>query len=71
MASFYPKTYIWNTFLQECEQMMEAETGKKYKWEDVYPTKTEKEDILEELFMKHASLENIILRNRLLRDKIK
>ena len=69
MVKFTPKTYIWNTFLQECEQMMEAETGLKYMWEDVYPTKTQKQDILDELFMKRASLEDIVLRNRVYNEK--
>ena len=69
MVKFNPETYIWNTFLQECEQMMEAETGQTYKWEDVYPTKTQKQDILDELFLKHASLEDIVLRNRVCNEK--
>ena len=70
MSQFYPKTYIWNTFLKECEHMIQAETGETYKWEDVYPTKTQKQDILDELFIKHASLESIVLRNRIIKEKI-
>tara|TARA_Y100000816_G_scaffold290456_1_gene279171 strand:+ start:472 stop:687 length:216 start_codon:yes stop_codon:yes gene_type:complete len=69
MVKICPKTYIWNTFLQECEQMMEAETGQTYQWKDVYPTKTQKQDILNEIFLKHASLEDIVLRNKVYNGK--
>ncbi len=69
MDKLNPNTQIWMSFLQECEEMMEKETGKKYMWEDIYPTNTQKLKILDELFIKHASLPNIILRSRVIKDK--
>lgn len=69
MDKFNPNTHIWTTFLLECEQMIEEETGQTYVWEDVYPTKTQKKEILDKLFIKHASLQDIILRNKILKEK--
>ena len=69
MDMFNPNTYIWTKFLLECKEMIEEETGQTYEWEDVYPRKTQKQEILDKLFIKHASLEDIILRNKILNEK--
>jgi hypothetical protein len=63
------KTLLWNTFLNECLQITEKETGHTHQWDNIYPTNKQREDILDGLFMKRASLGAIILRNRSLNKK--
>ena len=58
------RALLWNTFLQECQLLAEKETGQPHQWENIFPTNKHREDILDELFMKSASLGAIILRNR-------
>jgi hypothetical protein len=58
------RALLWNTFLQECQLLAEKETGQPHQWENIFPTNKQREDILDELFMKSASLGAIILRNR-------
>lgn len=60
------RTLLWNSFLEECQLLTEKETGKPHQWETI-PTKKQKEDILEELFMKRASLEEIVFRHKILK----
>lgn len=57
---------LWNTFLHECQLLTEKETGKLHQWENIYPTNKQREDILDEIFIKRASLEDIVLRNRVI-----
>ena len=57
---------LWNTFLKECQILTEKETNQPHKWENVYPTNKQRENILDELFMKRASLGTIILRKRVI-----
>jgi len=58
------RALLWNTFLQECQVLTEKETGQPHQWENIFPTNKQREDILDELFMKRASIGAIILRNR-------
>jgi hypothetical protein len=58
------KAHLWTTFLEECQLMIETETNHPYEWVNIYPTQKQKEDILDELFLKRASIGAIILRNR-------
>lgn len=58
------RALLWNTFLQECQLLTEKETEQPHQWENIFPTNKQREDILDELFMKRASLGAIILRNR-------
>lgn len=58
------RALLWNTFLHECQLLTEQETGHSHQWKNIYPTNKQREDILDELFMKRASLGAIILRNR-------
>ena len=58
------KSHLWTTFLQECQTIIETETQQEHEWVNIYPTQKQKEDILDELFMKRASIGAIILRNR-------
>ena len=58
------KALLWTTFLKECQLLTEKETRKPHQWENIYPTNKQREDILDELFMKRASIGAIILRNR-------
>ena len=58
------KALLWNTFLQECQLLTEKETKQPHQWENIYPTNKQREDILDELFTKRASIGAIILRNR-------
>ena len=58
------KALLWTTFLKECQLLTEKETGQSHQWENIFPTNKQREDILDELFMKRASLGAIILRNR-------
>lgn len=58
------KALLWTTFLKECQLLTEKETRQSHKWENIYPTNKQREDILDELFMKRASIGAIILRNR-------
>ena len=58
------RALLWNTFLQECKLLTEKETGQPQQWVNIFPTNKQREDILDELFMKRASLGAIILRNR-------
>ncbi len=57
------RALLWNTFLQDCQVLTEKETGQSHQWENIFPTNKQR-DILDELFMKRASLGAIILRNR-------
>ncbi len=58
------KALLWTTFLKECQLLTEKETRQSHQWENIYPTNKQREDILDELFMKRASIGAIILRNR-------
>ena len=55
---------LWNTFLKECQLLTEKDTGQPHEWENIYPTNKQREDIVDEVFLKRASLGAIILRNR-------
>lgn len=55
----------WLNFQEECKRMLEEETGYKYNLieADVAGiTQKSKKQLLDGLFLKHASLENIVLR---------
>jgi hypothetical protein len=55
---------LWTTFLKECQLLTEKETKQPHQWDNIYPTNKQREDILDGLFMKNASIGAIILRNR-------
>ena len=57
---------LWTTFLKECQLLTEKETKQPHQWENIYPTNKQREDILDELFMKRASLGAIVLRKKVL-----
>lgn len=60
------KVLLWNTFLHECQLLTEKETKQPHQWENIYPTNKQREDILDELFIKRASLGAIVLRNNVI-----
>ena len=58
---------LWNIFLRDCQLLTEKETKIPHQWENIYPTNKQRKDILDKLFIKKASLGEIILRNRVIK----
>ena len=63
MTDFSRNFTLWNEFLDECKNTIEGE----YKWETVklkgHPTGEEHEKIIDEIFIKRASLPQIVKRH--------
>tara|TARA_B100001175_G_C19343248_1_gene558532 strand:+ start:54 stop:263 length:210 start_codon:yes stop_codon:yes gene_type:complete len=63
MTDFRANLTLWNSFLDECKNTTEGE----YKWETVklkgHPTEEEHKKIIDEIFIKRASLPQIVKRH--------
>ena len=73
---FHTQFLLWEEFIQECTKKLEdskhIELDITHEWVSVElagKTQEKKEKILDELFIKTASLNSIVLRNKILRRK--
>lgn len=73
MSGIQCQFQLWQEFLEECKSLEEKEKKKKYNWKELKLqgsiTLEQHNKIIDELFIKHSSLSNIVLRNKLFKKK--
>ena len=75
MSGIQCQFQLWQEFLEESKSLKEKKKKKKYNWKEQKLqgsiTLEQHNKIIDELFIKHSSLSNIVLRNNLKKKQFK